>query len=619
MQLAEMAAGAACLVLLFASACSGDDSASSDALPAVDASADDGHAGDGAGADAQAAELCNGEDDDGDGLVDEGLEDFCGGCGRPFDLDVIAPYPIHATWMFGRSSACDWQNALEAFHRQGGEAVWQFGPEFQLRTAAGIRADPEFAACMQGSDHCVDRALEDLLALDAGNTVVNWLTYHFNDEFSDQIMSCPAADRRVEVGDRTYWRIVLPHSSGQPTCAFDGRELDVLFVYFEGVDRQELLLSQADGMQMSVYLGMPSAPHLAAQPWNVDTSLRPAYLDWTRRALEDYEQRHGGHASFAGVYQSFEVSLQASGADAIYATYGLIADVIRAALPGRAYVLSPYWDVNTDQGDNTIASVKEGFKRLARTGADIIAPQDGRGTGKSALYWPFQESEPIASVDPKLAAYANVNGNQTFAQQFNASTRELFAAVRDAVTELENEESVSVTLWANIEAFEFTTTAPCGYSWATDRTDKQRVDRALTMAGAYPTRTISFMWDAFYTCLDGGYSQSLHQEILDDFVRPVTAQAFFYDNGIIVRGFHLAAPGTTFNLTWYDSSWSIHSASVTPGWVTSGWGATHDRSPLLDEVWIPFDDSDLAPSFYVHIRPVAPGDLAAHYQYSLEY
>jgi Domain of unknown function (DUF4434) len=626
----------AILALLGGGACdhssgSGDDGGPDDAGP-VDGATTDGGLPDGAplpdgailpdggSTDGQVGEVCNGLDDDGDGLVDEGLEAFCGGCGRPYDLAVTAPYPIYGTWMFGRGDDCAWQDAMEDFHRQGGESVWQFGPHFEVHTANEIRAHVDFAACTEGSVHCVDAALAELQAVNAGNTVANYLTYNFGDAFSDTIMTCPALDRKIIVGSRTYWRIVLPHNVGQTVCDFNGGSFDILFVWAEGADNKEMLLRAADGLQMEVYLGMPGAPQLPhPQTWNVDTALRPAFLDWSRRVLEDYDFRLGAHPSFAGVYQAFEVMLMGSGLDAIYDTYELLVPVLHAALPGRLYAVSPYWDVNVDHGNATVASAKAGFKRLARLGVDVIAPQDGRGTGKAALFWPYQEDTVISTVDPRLATFPNVVGTRTFSQQFNASTQELFWAMRDAVTELDTQEGIGVTLWANIEAFEGTTTAPCGFPWSRDRTDKERIDRALAFAGAYPTRIISFMWDAYYTCTDGGYSQSLHDEIMADHSRPIANQAFFWNGGLVVRGFHLTAPGTTFNLTWYDGSWTAHSTTVTPGSTAPGWGASHDRSPMLDEVSLPFDSSNLAPNFYVHITAVGPGTLTANHTFSMAY
>jgi len=274
-----------------------DSSLPHDGAAALDAETADGEA-DAAhlldatpGPDAQATEVCNGVDDDGDGLVDEGLEAFCGACGRPYDTAVTSPYPIQATWMYGRN-ACEWQDALEAFHRQGGESVWQFGPSFEVHTAAEIRADQDFAACTQGGTHCVDSALADLTAANPANHVANWLTYHFGDNYSNAILACPSLDRKIIVGNRTYWRVVLPHSASQTPCDFSGGTFDVLFTWHEGPDTKAPLLRAADGLGMQVLLGMPAAPPVENQTWNVSTALRPAFLEWSRRVLADYAQRH---------------------------------------------------------------------------------------------------------------------------------------------------------------------------------------------------------------------------------------------------------------------------------------------------------------------------------------
>src|SRR5262245_41998088 len=126
-----------------------------------------------------------------------------------------------------------------------------------------------------------------------------------------------------------------------------------------------------------------------------------------------------------------------------------------------------------------MADVKTGFKRLARLGVDVIAPQDGRGTGKAALYWPYEAGSKVTAVDPNLATYGNV-GDTTFGERFNASTRELFAAVGAARDELKAEEGIQVALWANVEAFELFGDDNCGLGAPIDRTDKWRIDRALT-------------------------------------------------------------------------------------------------------------------------------------------
>lgn len=48
----------------------------------------------------------------------------------------------------------------------------------------------------------------------------------------------------------------------------------------------------------------------------------------------------------------------------------------------KLFVISPYIDLNGDQIKSTVEKHKEGFKAMARSGADIIAVQEGRGCAK---------------------------------------------------------------------------------------------------------------------------------------------------------------------------------------------------------------------------------------------
>ena len=107
--------------------------------------------------------------------------------------------------------------------------------------------------------------------------------------------------------------------------------------------------------------------------------------------------------------------------------------------------------------------------------------------------------------------------------------------------------------------------APClpvdtggnGMAELLDRTTKARIDWGLTAAGSRPTKIISFAWDADYLCTDGGYTSSLHEEILvshkkmsssqhqADYDRPIVS---YFDGSTNVLGFNIASTGTVFNV-----------------------------------------------------------------------
>ena len=198
---------------------------------------------------------------------------------------------------------------------------------------------------------------------------------------------------------------------------------------------------------------------------------------------------------------------------------------MHAVSPALLFVVSPYWNVNRHDGGQTVESTMAGLLALTLTGVDVVAPQEGRGTGKCACFNSSTEAAlRIADVDPNLARYPNVNSSATFAEQFWASTSELFLRSR-VVVDAANARRVAgggraLELWFNLEAFEHTTINPCG-SGSVDRTNASRVERSwrLVRDAGQPVSVvdslISFMWDPFFTCVPQGYgNQSLHDELM---------------------------------------------------------------------------------------------------------
>jgi hypothetical protein len=96
--------------------------------------------------------------------------------------------------------------------------------------------------------------------------------------------------------------------------------------------------------------------------------------------------------------------------------------------------ISPYWMTNKKEAPTgTLASSLGGLGALAATNIDIVAPQEGRGTGKVGCYWPHERDLNISDVDPNFGRYPNVEPNGTFGAQFWASTFELFNGGRAVV------------------------------------------------------------------------------------------------------------------------------------------------------------------------------------------
>jgi hypothetical protein len=252
---------------------------------------------------------------------------------------------------------------------------------------------------------------------------------------------------------------------------------------------------------------------------------------------------------------------------------------VQQELPGKPILISPYIDARRKVGFGaTPAQVKKGFEALARTGVGIIAPQDGRGTGKGALFWPNWKQQ---SVDARLKP---VVGDATYDTAYVASTREYYRAMAEGRDELKK-EGVNVELWANVEAFEPSGDVPCGGQGSRGQTNKARLDSAVTLAGPYVSKVISYMWSDFFTC----GSPSLAEQLATDWERPIAIearhQARDIQDGLEIRGYQLK--DTTVTVSWYGHATpeAIDTRSV-------GW---YDPTPLPDlpasveRLWIPFD------------------------------
>ncbi|MGG6345161.1 DUF4434 domain-containing protein [Stenotrophomonas indicatrix] len=520
-----------------------------------------------------------------------------GYCGTQYDTAVTADYPIRGTWMYQRS-ACSWQTTLQDFHRTGGTTVLNFAPHLKRH------ADPATVAvgCRTSTGaSCVQQALQEI-----GSTRIRgWLSYDFNEHYGPAI-ACPSGlDRRIEAvvdgTPRVFWRIVLPHD-GQAPCDYSSGTFDVLFVQYDSnaIESTTAMLTVADHLDMEVYLGAPAFPIVTGQEWMIDAEMLPSHRDWARRVYADWQERHAGHRSFRGAYQTYEALLGTT-YTASDNEYGLDASAFRSLIPNGKYVVSPYLFLLKDGGGNTqtVEQTVNGFRRLANAGVDIIAPQDGRGTGNAAYYWPGQETQFIGAVDPALGDYPRVDANRSFSSQYTGSIRDVFSALNSAKSEL-NQGGRRVDLWANLEAFEEDTDSPnyTGCSFVSlSRTTKARMDRALTFVTSRADRVISFMYDPLFTCSER-FGLPLSEAIAADHDRPVVTDAFFWDSpttGLVVNG-HGISSGTEFQITWYDSKWQVQTQRFAPGWIYPG-GAGGG----LDSVWIPFQRSNLAPGFFLYV------------------
>lgn len=546
------------------------------------------------------------------GLADTAAAAAPVGCAQAPDAQVATPYAIQVTWMFPRDTACEWQQVLQSFHRMGGRAVLQFAPALQP-----LRRE-ELADCRDDEGRpCVEAATQDLAARGIGaGRIAQWLFVESPESHGDAVV-CPGSelDRKIQVRRggvvQTGWRLVLRHDDAGSSCDRPAGRVSVLFVLHTPASRaQPALMEIAEALGMEVYLGAPAFAVLPHARWQADPELAPAMLDWSERVFRDFGRRYGERRSFKGVYQTFEVALQPAWKGDGYDLYGRQAKLLHAVLPGRHYAVSPYFYVNRRQQGTDLAGTVDGFRRMARAGVDIIMPQDGRGTGKAALFWPWQRHLPVNSVDPQLGRFAHVDGRATLGEQFAASTGEMYAALRQAAGEMAARERVNVRLWPNVEAFEEDVRDPafvaCGSS-GLSQTTKARLDRAITFAGP-AERVVSFMYDPLFTCSER-HGTTLGAAIAADHDRPLAVHAALdaqAESALVVEGHHLLAPGSRFEIVAHDAAGRTAVVTARVQQVLRSGGAA------LQRVRLAFDAAALGAAQRLAVVAIAPDGRRAH-------
>jgi hypothetical protein len=152
-----------------------------------------------------------------------------------------------------------------------------------------------------------------------------------------------------------------------------------------------------------------------------------------------------------------------------------------------------------------------------------------------------------------------------------------------------------VELWANVESFEPTGDKPCAAQGTRGKTDKKRLDQAVTMAGRYVQKIVSYMWSDFMTC----GSPSLEQEVMKDWDRPIAVDAIRRGrdarDGVEVRGYHLK--DGTVTVTWQGGATEMVIATT----------GRLDEDPLeelpegMQTAWVPFDWGQVPAGEWVRI------------------
>ncbi|KAH9508215.1 hypothetical protein Btru_055040 [Bulinus truncatus] len=523
---------------------------------------------------------------------------------------------------------------------------------FRDRTIQDLSRDLNFIWCGSYKEsnpawgvRCYDEAIQELEQM--GLTVSSIVTYQYEENFSDDIMLCPQLDKKIN-SSRIYYRIVLP-GKGTPYNSTDpcqyklGSEVVLLFTSFAGTDPHELLLKEANKQGLYVYFGLPGIPS------DFDSELMPAYYAWLERILHEHHSRYVNKTNFhstgnksslyeslAGYYGTDESCLgEITPASPFIELYTRMGQNIKSY--GKKFALSPYINLNKSQFNSTVSDHVRGFVTIAETNSvDIIAVQEGRGAAKGCYYWPQEINNSVSMLDPILDRAIHyldptMKPNITFAEAFSASNREVFSAFQMAQKMILN-KSIKIDFWLNAEAFEYLRDDPClpvdqmasGMGELLDRTSKERLDTAISVAGAMVQKIISFAWDSDYICKTEKYDTSLNEEIMQDLQRPIIANCSFrsYQNlSVVILGFNLDGETQAFTVEWTDTRGVKRKNNIHGYLFELNYGQEHNlvRSLQYVMLWdIPEMVTSLAPKGRVKVS-AETARQSCYFEYDLPY
>ncbi|MEZ0076603.1 DUF4434 domain-containing protein [Planotetraspora sp. GP83] len=538
---------------------------------------------------------------------------FTDPCGT-FETAAATPYPVSGYFVIPTSDPCTWRRQLQAIHRVGGDTVVRLGFGLSPRQVDAdgrilekqddkdpqkeLKPDGRYAVCVENGLTCVQAADKDLKAANPGNRITWTYVYRTDEQYGPGVFRCPTMEHKIVIGTSVFFRLLAPEDgSDDPTCDFSskGRGYHLILVSAGTKDSLSELLGLGDRFGIKVFPALPLAPRDPAEMTRADPRHVGTLTTLTRRILQDYGDRFKGRESLGGVYQPFELQIRDWPDPAKVPTLQVYEEqhlIVEQELPGKPILVSPYIDARRRVGyTSTPAQVAKGFKALAKTGVGIIAPQDGRGTGKVGLFWPNWKNK---AVDDRLKPTV---GESTYATAYYGGTRDYYRLMAQARDELA-QEGINVQLWANLEGFEPSGSEPCGRQGTRGRTDKPRLDTQVTLAGPYVSKIISYMWSDFFTC----GSPSLSEEIVADWDRPIAIEAVRQkrqiQDGLEIRGYHLGDAKVTLSWNGVETPRVVDSATV-------GW---HDPAPIeglpsgTEKIWIPVDWATVPKDVWVRVE-----------------
>jgi hypothetical protein len=275
----------------------------------------------------------------------------------------------------------------------------------------------------------------------------------------------------------------------------------------------------------------------------------------------------------------------------VLAVYRIQNQAIRANMPARSAVVSPYIDARSAAaGRITPAEAQVAVRNIALTAAGVplsIAVQDGMGTGKGGAFF---GNEASASVDQAAAA---IVGAGSWGSRYLAPNRDYFVAAAQGVP------GTGAALWANMEGMAPATGANACDAMSRGQTTKARLDRQLQQMANAPKKIISFMWDTYYTCVGTGVP--LVQRVLAGKATPLITDSELNPatGSVTVTGYNLS--GANVELKWTAVAGQVQGKTVTAT-AFNGLRTKERSKPSLQAVTANVGGTTLNPGTYYMVN-----------------
>lgn len=489
-------------------------------------------------------------------------------------------FPVSGFFVSASTSDAVNTQKLSDIRGAGGDTVITFGSHLMPASLGSVSPD-----CRIGTANCVP-------AVAAGVRLNRVFTYADASPWGAAAVACPR-DRTITSNNRLFTLLVLPTQGAgcdSPNGAYDVVVVSGGSPGTGGATESMARAATAQGMQF--FAGMPIPAKRADLPYLPDLSYQNTFSLFTNRYL-GYHATNNDVPGLAGFYLSTEMPLSSAAIfGAVLAVYRIQNQAIRAVMPARSAVVSPYIDARSAAaGRTTPAQAQVAVRNIALTAAGVhlsIAVQDGMGTGKGGAFF---GNEANAPVDQPAAA---IVGAGSWGSRYLAPNRDYFVAAAQGVA------GTGATLWANMEGMAPATGANACDANLRGQTTKARLDRQLQQMANAPKKIISFMWDTYYTC--AGTGVPLVQRVLAGKATPLITDSVFdpASGAITVTGYNLS--GAKVELKWTTASGQAQSKTVPATTFNPAYGRQKGLNPALQAFTAHVGGTTLNPGTYYMVN-----------------